>query len=181
LKTAVCLDSSWVTSRVYFKRLVPEFIDLVLAKTSPKRSFSVIQNERFGLVFATTGSIISGMGHEMDWSFAGICYLGDKPHSPNLSDLAECVILCTSWLRSPGKVYCRAVYIWVQWAEAGISKNYCLTNWLSWGSVHGSYCPNIELGVVWALLFSMYLFCGCMGGGGGRGLGHPQVTWPKVN
>jgi hypothetical protein len=23
----------------------------------------------------------------------GICYLGDKPHSPNLSDLAECVIV----------------------------------------------------------------------------------------
>ncbi len=43
----------------------------------------------------------------------GICYIGDKPHSPNLSDLAECVILCTSWLQSPGKVYCRAVNIWV--------------------------------------------------------------------
>ena len=39
---------------------VPEFIDTVLTKTSPKRSFSVIQNERFGLVFAKTGSIISG-------------------------------------------------------------------------------------------------------------------------
>jgi hypothetical protein len=37
--------------------------------------------------------------------------LGDKPHGPNLSDLAECVILCTSWLQSPGKVYCRAVNI----------------------------------------------------------------------
>jgi hypothetical protein len=33
----------------------------------------------------------------------GICYLGDKPHSPNLSDLSECVILCTSWLQSPWK------------------------------------------------------------------------------
>jgi hypothetical protein len=41
---------------------VPEFIDAVFAKTSPKRSFSVIQNERFGLVFAKTGSIISGTG-----------------------------------------------------------------------------------------------------------------------
>ncbi len=41
---------------------VPEFIDLVFTKTSPKRSFSVIQNERFGLVFAKTGSIISGTG-----------------------------------------------------------------------------------------------------------------------
>ena len=47
----------------------------------------------------------------------GICYLGDKPHSPNLSDLAECVILCTSWLPSPGKVYCRTVNIWVTLVE----------------------------------------------------------------
>ncbi len=47
----------------------------------------------------------------------GIFYLGDKPHSPNLSDLAECVILCTSWLQSPGKVYCRAVNIWVTLVE----------------------------------------------------------------
>jgi hypothetical protein len=39
---------------------VPEFIDPVFTKTSPKRSFSVIQNERFGLVFAKTVSIISG-------------------------------------------------------------------------------------------------------------------------
>jgi hypothetical protein len=35
----------------------------------------------------------------------------EQPYSPNLSDLAECVILCTSWLPSPGKVYCRAVNI----------------------------------------------------------------------
>ncbi len=39
---------------------MPEFIDPVFVKTSPKRSFSVIQNERFGLVFVKTGSIISG-------------------------------------------------------------------------------------------------------------------------
>ncbi len=39
---------------------VPEFIDPVFTKTSPKRSFSVIQNERFGLVFTKTGSINSG-------------------------------------------------------------------------------------------------------------------------
>ncbi len=37
--------------------------------------------------------------------------------SPNLSDLAECVILCTSWLQSPGKVYCRTVNIWVTLVE----------------------------------------------------------------
>ena len=39
---------------------VPEFIDPVFVKTSPKRSFLVIENERFGLVFAKTGSINSG-------------------------------------------------------------------------------------------------------------------------
>jgi hypothetical protein len=44
---------------------VPEFIDPVFVKTSPKRSFSVIQNERFGLVFVKTGSIISGTGLEL--------------------------------------------------------------------------------------------------------------------
>jgi hypothetical protein len=41
---------------------VPEFIDPVFRKTSLKSSFSVIQNERFGLVFSKTGSIISGTG-----------------------------------------------------------------------------------------------------------------------
>ncbi len=55
----------WI--RKYFLRIhilpVPEFIDTVFVKTSPKRSFSVIQNERFGLVFVKTGSIISGTGH----------------------------------------------------------------------------------------------------------------------
>ncbi len=32
-------------------------------KASPKRSYSVIENERFGLVFMKTGSIISGTVH----------------------------------------------------------------------------------------------------------------------
>ncbi len=41
---------------------MPEFIDLLFLKTSPKRSFLVIENERFGLVFAKTGSINSGIG-----------------------------------------------------------------------------------------------------------------------
>jgi hypothetical protein len=49
-KTAAC--DFPLTKR---KRPVPEFIDPVFTKTSPKRSFSVIQNERFGLVFAKTG------------------------------------------------------------------------------------------------------------------------------
>jgi hypothetical protein len=41
---------------------VSEFIDPVVTKTSPKRSFSVIENERYGLVFAKTGSVNSGIG-----------------------------------------------------------------------------------------------------------------------
>jgi hypothetical protein len=41
-------------------RTVPVFIDPVFAETSPKRSFSVIENERFGLVFVKTGFINSG-------------------------------------------------------------------------------------------------------------------------
>jgi hypothetical protein len=41
---------------------VPEFMDPVFAKTSPKRSFLVIENERFGIVFAKTGSSNSGTG-----------------------------------------------------------------------------------------------------------------------
>jgi hypothetical protein len=41
---------------------VPEFIDQVFVKTSPKRSFSMIEYERFGLIFAQTGSINSGTG-----------------------------------------------------------------------------------------------------------------------
>ncbi len=39
---------------------MPEFIDPVFSKTSPKHPFSVIKNERFELVFAKTGSINSG-------------------------------------------------------------------------------------------------------------------------
>ncbi len=39
---------------------MPEIIDPVFAKTSPKRSFCMTENERFGLVFGKTGSINSG-------------------------------------------------------------------------------------------------------------------------
>ncbi len=46
------------TSQV--KKHVTECIDPVFAKTSLKRSFSMTENERLGLVFAKTGSINSG-------------------------------------------------------------------------------------------------------------------------
>ncbi len=41
---------------------VPEIIDPVFAKTSPKRSFCMTENERIGLIFVKTGSINSGTG-----------------------------------------------------------------------------------------------------------------------
>ncbi len=41
---------------------VPEFIDPVFTKTSPKRSFSLNRKRAFWLVFVKTGSIISGKG-----------------------------------------------------------------------------------------------------------------------
>ncbi len=50
---------------------MPELIDPVFTKTSPKCSFSVIQNERFGLVFAKTGSIISGTELEFFYKSMG--------------------------------------------------------------------------------------------------------------
>jgi hypothetical protein len=49
---------------------LPEFIDPVFAKTSPKRLFSMTENERFGLVFAKTGSINSGTGIQCPTSVA---------------------------------------------------------------------------------------------------------------
>jgi hypothetical protein len=39
---------------VHYISLVPEIIDPVFAKTSPKRSFSITEYERFGLVFTKT-------------------------------------------------------------------------------------------------------------------------------
>ncbi len=41
---------------------VPEFIDPVFTKTSPKRSFSLYRKRAYWLVFAKAGSIISGTG-----------------------------------------------------------------------------------------------------------------------
>jgi hypothetical protein len=48
--------------RIEQTKPVPEFIDPVFTKTSPKRSFSLNRKRAFWLVFAKTGSIISGTG-----------------------------------------------------------------------------------------------------------------------
>ncbi len=52
------LDFQWCFLGIV-SSAVSEFIDLVFAKTSPKRSFGMTENERFGLVFAKTWYINS--------------------------------------------------------------------------------------------------------------------------
>ena len=76
---------------------VPEFIDPVFAKTSPKRSFSVIEYERFGLVFAKSGSINSGtvVSYTVQYECTGMgvhCPL-NKPHFTFYRALAKYTIL----------------------------------------------------------------------------------------
>ncbi len=60
-----------------FSRTVPEIIDPVFAKTSPKRSFCMTEHERIGLVFVKTGSINSGPGNfsasELSFLGFGLC------------------------------------------------------------------------------------------------------------
>ncbi len=70
-------EGRWVGGQeeVYYCS-VPEFIDPVSTKASPKRSFSMTKSERFGLVFGKTGSINSGTG--------GLCRLPDAPKAPIL-------------------------------------------------------------------------------------------------
>jgi hypothetical protein len=58
---------------------VPKFLSPVFAKTSPKRSFSMIDYERFGLNFAKTGSINSGTG---DLHLSCGCSTGSHRGSP---------------------------------------------------------------------------------------------------
>jgi hypothetical protein len=54
---------------------VPEFIDPVFATTSQKRSFSMIKNERSGLVFAKTGHQSGGAYRKIARMLANRRYL----------------------------------------------------------------------------------------------------------
>ncbi len=56
------LSSQWRFKTSPTSTPVPEIIDPVFAKTCPKRSFCMTEDERFGLVFVKTGSINSGTG-----------------------------------------------------------------------------------------------------------------------
>jgi hypothetical protein len=55
----------WSQLKPLISRPVPEFIDPVFANTSPKRTFSLNENERFELFFAKSGSIISRLIEEL--------------------------------------------------------------------------------------------------------------------
>ncbi len=60
----------FIDIRVHPMRTVPKFIDIDFTKTSPKRSFSVIENKHFGLVFTKTGSINSGTEEFTEFGYA---------------------------------------------------------------------------------------------------------------
>jgi hypothetical protein len=57
---------------------VPEIIDPVFVKTSLIRSFCMTENERFGLVFAKTGSINLGTVEGLKGCF--FCFRGEDVH-----------------------------------------------------------------------------------------------------
>jgi hypothetical protein len=63
---------------VIWESTVPEIIDLVFAKTSPKRSFCMTENERFGLVFVKTGFIYSGTGSSISLVLLGRRWRGRR-------------------------------------------------------------------------------------------------------
>ncbi len=64
-----------------FDKTMPEIIEPVFAKTSPKCSFSMTENERFGRVFANTGSIFYKFGQRKDPEF--------DPDSDRLSSITD--------------------------------------------------------------------------------------------
>jgi len=66
---------------------VPEFIDPFFTKTSLKRSFSMIENEHFGLVFEKTGSINWGKELKKDASNSkNACHSLDASSSSDTSN-----------------------------------------------------------------------------------------------
>ncbi len=62
LTTKACLELDVYSKYKIRATPVPEIIDIVFAKTSPKRSFSMTEYERFGLVFMKTRVYKFGTG-----------------------------------------------------------------------------------------------------------------------
>ncbi len=82
------------------KELCPIFIDPVLVKTSPKRSFSMTEKERFGIVFVKTRSINSGTG------------LSRKPHSQSDYTYRSPLVI-TNWEQLSPLQYIVSGYLYV--------------------------------------------------------------------
>ncbi len=61
---------------------MPEFIDPVFAKTSPKHLFSMIGNMRVGLAFAKTRSIIRAQGDIEVFRVKTLCMCQDSFPGP---------------------------------------------------------------------------------------------------
>ncbi len=57
----LALNTRWCRLYYYSPGPVPEFIDPVFTKTSPKRSFSLNRKRAFWLVFTKTGSIFRAL------------------------------------------------------------------------------------------------------------------------
>ncbi len=84
-------------------------------KTSPKRSYSVDENERFGLVFAKTVSIISGTGQYFR-NFRRFFFVRSRPRSATTSS-APC-----SWQRAWARGSAPAGAPW--WARDSASRSH---------------------------------------------------------
>ncbi len=125
------------------ERQVPEFIDPVFTKTSPKRSFSLNRKRAFWLVFAKTGSIISGKG---EW----LCP----------TDYTECMAMANFWrtFHQQGKI---SPGWWGQGAQAAplyyIYQNLpCLFQLR--GQIHSPISP-LPLYVLFALPYQLESIC----------------------
>ncbi len=122
---------------------MPEFIDPVFAKTSPKRSFLVIENERFRLVFAKAGSLNSGT----DLPFRNTSNLPNTYSTTCLK--MKAIILSYTYIY-------KCIIIWahlagVQQVPLGIkgiclpsvSLSLCRTSWIPWCELSTGSCIYI--------------------------------------
>jgi hypothetical protein len=80
---------------------VPEFIDPVFTKTSSKRSFSLNRKRAFWLVFAKTGSIISGTA--VRWTALILKHSctrskGECTHKQKPQESTVHCTQCTAWI-----------------------------------------------------------------------------------
>jgi hypothetical protein len=84
---------------------MPEFIDPIFAKECSKHSFSMTENERFGLVFAKTGSINSGTELFSSTTFRVLNFLSFGDINRYFS-LIRSGYSCCFWNRECKKICC---------------------------------------------------------------------------